>query len=150
MVHLRFWRGNDSYLGIMNFVSVSINNAGFETFANIVAGDVDTAWSSTTETAVQIAFPDSASFSGLTYRCFNNTQDGILVITLRINAVNGNCSLTVPALSGAVVLQDTTNRDGISPLDELSTGIDQTLSTLGTQGRVAIFYRVSRWLFVSS
>lgn len=94
--------------------------------SNQVAGD-------SSEVDVQNPMPRAMKFRNMTIHLVSNTRDGISTENLRINGVNGNLNLSIPASTAGTFI-DTSNTDSVAQLDL----INYFFSEGGSSGTIEI------------
>jgi len=110
MVSSRFGgsQGQKTFLMTNKNISNSAVPFGATRFCAVEGGESDGAYTTTEGQSEQGAiFP---MVFDLMSTVFRGTHDDVIVMRFRVNNLDGNQVLTVPALS-AVLVQDTTNRD---------------------------------------
>lgn len=107
----------------------------------LCGGETDSGIITTTEEQQQNICPFNTTVDSMIFFAQTNTLDEDTPITLRIEKAMSSITITVPANSGTVVLQDTTNRELILVTDFMVWRIDSTTSTAGAMGRIALGLR---------
>jgi len=137
MVFIRNSNQNTFFLVNKNGNASSISDGAFLKWA-LAGQETDSAILLTIDSQASINLPNSCTLSRMVFFCTTGTLDAITPVTLRVIGLDVNQIISIPALSGSVTLQDTTNLDVINNLDGVNYGIDTTLSTLGVLGRIAM------------
>ena len=97
------------------FMNKNVTFTGFTTgtFKASLGGGVTASTYLTADSQAEIPIPDNMTFDHICFSCISNNIDEDTVIVLIINGVAGNQIMTLPANSGAVVIQDITNNDPV-------------------------------------